>query len=223
MLAAGGTAIAGYLLGSISFGIISTYLFTKKDIRSMGSANTGMTNVLRSVGLVAGLITGIGDFTKGIGAVILGRWLFTMAGLTPNIGAWLAAACVIFGHIFPLYNGFKGGKAVMTSAGILIVLDFRIFLIVMGIFLITFVLSRIVSLSALVAATATPIASFCVSYFSNGEWVYITVFSALIAALLFITLRDNIKRLRAGTEPKLVVQKQTFRQKRKPKQVEQKQ
>lgn len=202
-----GITIVSYLLGSLNFGIILTWLFVKKDIRTMGSGNTGMTNVLRSVGSLAGALTGFGDFAKGAAAILFGSWLARLVAIDVNIGSWLAAVFVLVGHLYPVFYNFKGGKAVMTSAGVILVLNPVIFLFGMILFLVIFLFSRIVSLSALVTACALPVISWAVCFFSGQEWVFPTVFSALIAILLSITLRDNIVRLRKGEEKKLVVKK----------------
>lgn len=199
------TVLESYLLGSLCFGIIVTRLFIHKDIRDFGSGNAGMTNVLRSVGPVAGALTGLGDFAKGAAAIILGRLLFSAAALEPSLGGYIAAAGALAGHLFPLYFGFKGGKGVMITAGILLVLDPRLLLAAGLAFAITFACSRIVSLSSIVASLALPIANFVINTLSGGERVYSTIFTALIGAFIIFMHRSNIKRILAGEEKKLVI------------------
>jgi len=198
-------ALSGYLIGAINFGIIFTYIFVKKDIRTMGSGNAGMTNVLRSVGFVPGVLTGVFDFAKGIGAVLLGSWLFTLAGGEPYVGKCLAAACVLVGNLYPVFFGFKGGKGVMTSAGILVVLNPWLLLICAVVFGISFIITRIVSLSVLIGVSVLPVCTGIICYLAEQEIFFTTLFTTMITVMLFLTLGDNIKRLRAGTEKKLII------------------
>lgn len=197
--------IGSYLLGSISFGLVFARIFGHTDVRGLGSGNTGMTNVLRSIGLVPGILTGVGDFAKGVGAVLLGQWLFGLAGLDPSVGKYVAAVFVLAGHLFPLYFGFRGGKGVMTSAAVILMLDIYMALPIAVIFFVAFFCCRIVSLSVLIAITPMPFITLALAFMRQSEIGYSTIFSALITVLLYITLRDNIKRLRAGTETKLVI------------------
>ena len=201
------TVLESYLLGSICFGIIFTRLYIHKDIRDFGSGNAGMTNVLRSVGASAGALTGIGDFAKGAAAIVIGRALFSAAALEPMLGGYLAAAGALAGHLFPLYFNFRGGKGVMITAGMLLVLDPRLLLAVGLAFGITFAISRIVSLSSLVAALVLPIANFVITTLSGTERLYSTIFCALISAFIIFMHRANIKRILAGEEKKLVIKK----------------
>ncbi len=201
------TALAGYLLGSIDFGIIFTRAFTHTDIRDYGSGNAGMTNVLRSVGPVPGILTGIGDFSKGALAIIAGRLLFTWGGLDMYLGGYLAAMCVLLGHLFPVYFGFRGGKGVMTTAGILLMINPRLLLIVLSVFAIVFAISKMVSLASLCAAASLPIANAALSLLLGEPWLVSTAFALVMASLIFITHRSNIKRILNGTESKLVIKK----------------
>lgn len=200
-----GTIIGAYLLGSISFGLIFARLFAHTDVRDLGSGNTGMTNVLRSIGLVPGILTGLGDFAKGVGAVWLGYWLFGLAGLDPSVGKYVGAAFVLVGHLFPVFFGFRGGKGVMTSGAVILMLDIYMALPIVVIFFIAFACCRIVSLSVLIAITPMPVITLGLALVRHTEMLYSTIFSAMIMVLLYITLRENVKRLRAGTEKKLVI------------------
>ncbi|MEA5050095.1 MAG: glycerol-3-phosphate 1-O-acyltransferase PlsY [Oscillospiraceae bacterium] len=201
------TALGAYLLGSLCFGIIFTRLFAHEDIRSKGSGNAGMTNVLRSVGLRAGALTGVGDFAKGVAALVLGRAIFLSAGLDPQTGAYVAAFGALAGHLFPLYFGFRGGKGVMTSAGILLVLN-PLLLVVLGcVFALVFALSKIVSLASLAAALCFPIANFVACTLSGTERTVSTIVAAAMAALVFWSHRANIRRLANGTEKRLEINK----------------
>lgn len=111
-------AAAAYLLGSLSFSIIVTRLLYHKDIRTFGSGNAGMTNVLRTFGKGAAALTIVGDIGKGILAVLLAKWAFgAFTAADPIYGAYIAAFCAVLGHVYPVYFGFKGGKAVSVATG----------------------------------------------------------------------------------------------------------
>ena len=114
-------AAAAYLLGSLSFSIIVTRLLYHKDIRTFGSGNAGMTNVLRTFGKGAAALTIVGDIGKGILAVLLAKWAFgAFTAADPIYGAYIAAFCAVLGHVYPVYFGFKGGKAVSVATGTII-------------------------------------------------------------------------------------------------------
>ncbi|MCY1714292.1 glycerol-3-phosphate 1-O-acyltransferase PlsY [Caproiciproducens galactitolivorans] len=218
-------AIISYLLGSISFSIIFTKKFNKVDIRSMGSGNAGATNVLRSVGTKAAIFTFIFDFAKGAVSVIIGKEIFgficTMTGASPIIaqyGAYIAGVACVIGHIYPVYFDFKGGKGVLTSAAMIALIDWRVFLIVISVFIILFLTTRIVSLSSMSAAASFPVATFLITYFidyrnadaSAGPvtltYVWVTSAIALIMAFTIIyEHRANIERIKNGTEKKLTI------------------
>ncbi len=201
------TAVVAYLLGSISFGVIFTKLFDHKDIRTMGSGNTGMTNVLRSAGVGAGALTGLGDFLKGVAAIALGRLFFDLAGIDIFVGGCIAAGCVLLGHLFPVYFGFKGGKGVMTSAGVLLLIDPLMLLFSAIVFALVFWRSRIISAASLATAALLPFVSVAASLLHGRSIIPTTILSVCMSALVIITHRTNIKRLREGTESKLVIKK----------------
>ncbi len=201
------TAVGAYLLGSLSFGVITTRLFLKKDIRTMGSGNAGMTNVLRSAGVLPGVLTGLGDFAKGTAAILWGRWLFGLAAWSAYAGGCLAALFVLAGHLFPLYFGFRGGKGVMTSAGILLVLNPLALSILAVIFAITFAISRTVSIGSLAVAACYPLVTLVFCLMRGEAWAAPTLLAAGMGALVFYTHRSNLARLRAGTEPKTTIRR----------------
>jgi len=220
LLCIAGTALIPYLIGSVNFGIPVTWFFIRKDIRTLGSGNTGTTNVLRSVGLVPGILTGVGDFVKGTVSMIIGLILFREAGLDPYVGRCMAAVFVLLGHLFPVWYQFKGGKGIMTTGGCLVMLDPLLTLICVLVYLVVFLAKRITSLAGLVAGPCIPVVNLILSLLRqnkilptgglfNGtdEVVFSTMFSALIAVLFYITLRDNLKRLKEGKETPLVVAK----------------
>ncbi len=197
------TALISYLLGSISFAVIVSRALAHKDVRDYGSGNAGLTNVVRNFGKLPGLLTLVGDFSKGVVAVMLGRVIFArLAGLEPQYGACVAGLFVIIGHIFPVFFGFRGGKGVLTTAGIALVIDPRVFLIAVSIFIIVFLITRIVSISSITAAFSYPIATYVVNALSGRPDVVDTVLTACIGVILIYMHRANIKRLINGTEPK---------------------
>lgn len=234
-------AAVSYLLGSINFAIITTKAFTGKDVRQAGSGNAGMTNVMRTAGLLPGTITFVGDFCKGIVAVVLGKyaltplltaWLpaeaaseagiFAVSALTPLIGGAIAGCFCLLGHVFPVFFGFRGGKGIATAAGTMLIMDWRLFLIEIGIFLILFLGSRIISLGSVVAAVCYPvIIHICMRLFPPADatnaaalavrpvataWI-LTLFALLTALLVLFKHKDNILRLIKGEEKKLTLKK----------------
>jgi glycerol-3-phosphate acyltransferase PlsY len=187
------TAIAfagGYLLGSIPFAYIITNLFGLGDIRKVGSGNVGMTNVLRTGNRLAAALTLIGDIGKGVAAVLIAKQFGELAAMGAALGAFT-------GHIFPVWLGFKGGKGVATFIGILTALNLPVALIVAATWITTALIGQISSLAGLVAAAASPLYMLLF-----GPWEY-AVGAALLAVLIFITHRENIRRLLAGQEPKI--------------------
>lgn len=215
--------IIAYLLGSINVAILVTKIFTGKDIRTMGSGNAGFTNVMRSVGKTAGIITFVGDFLKCVAAVIIGGLIFkTMSTDTVNMkelsgyGEYLAGVCCFFGHIFPVYFKFKGGKGVVTMAALIACINFPVFLISVSIFIIIFLISKIISLSSLISSVVFTITTFVFTYMYNFKYLnevgfeYVVTVSVLtlgITVTTFIKHRSNIQRLLSGTEKKLTLKK----------------
>lgn len=219
-------ALVSYLLGSLSFSIIFTKVFNHNiDICKLGSGNAGATNVLRSVGTKAAIFTFIFDFTKGAVSVMMGRAVFQYfcnLNATPMViaqyGAYIAGIACVIGHIFPVFFGFKGGKGVLTSAAMIALIDWRVFIIVILVFIIVFLFTKIVSLSSICGSAAIPVANFIITYFlyyRGGKstvgpvslsYVFITTaISLLMAFLLIIEHKPNIERIKNGTEQKLKV------------------
>ena len=182
--------IIGYLFGSIPFGLVLTRLAGTEDLRSIGSGNIGATNVLRTgrKGLAAATL--VLDALKGTVAVIIASYGGPQAAMLAGLGAFL-------GHLFPVWLKFKGGKGVAVYIGILIGLFWPAAIVFCAIWLITAVISRYSSLSALVASVVAPI--FLLAY---GHLTLAALF-ALLTLLLFYMHRANISRLMAGTEGKI--------------------
>ena len=186
--------VLGYLLGAIPTGIVAGRAFAGVDPRDAGSRNIGFTNVLRVAGKTAGIVTLIGDMGKGAMAVYLARLL-----LGPSAGDFILASggAAILGHMFPIYLGFKGGKGVATALGVLLAADLLIGGILVAVWLISAAIWRMSSLAALIAFTSLP---FWVWLFHPS--LSMAALSTGIIILIIYRHRDNISRLRAGTESK---------------------
>jgi len=186
-----GTAVvAGYLIGSVPFGLIFTRLAGLGDIRTIGSGNTGATNVLRTGNRKLAALTLLCDILKGLLAVLV------FSGYGPLLGV-IAGFFAFLGHIFPVWLGFKGGKGVATYIGVLIGIAWPCAVIFVLVWLATAIISRYSSLSALVAAVVVPVFAF----FSLPA----TVSGIIILMSIIIILKHhtNIRRLCNGTESRI--------------------
>jgi len=185
-----------YLLGSIPCGLVLTRLFASADIRRSGSGNIGATNVARVAGPVLGLATLCGDFCKGWAPVALAARLdLPPAAAAPY--ALVMALLAVLGHVFPVYTGWRGGgKGVATAAGGFFGLAPPAVWIALGVFGLVLALTRRVSAGSLAAAAALPPAVFG----ATGS-VVLCAGAAITAVIVFVRHADNIRRLRAGTEP----------------------
>jgi glycerol-3-phosphate acyltransferase PlsY len=188
-------ATASYLLGSIPFGIVITRALGLGDLRQIGSGNIGATNVLRTGNRAAAAATLILDAAKGAVAVLLAR---ALAG--PD-AAQVAALFAFLGHLYPIWLGFRGGKGVATFLGTLLALAWPVGLAACATWALTAAVSRISSLSALVAAGLAPV---WLLIFGRGQMLVLVV---ILAALVFLRHGANIARLRAGTEPRIGAKK----------------
>ncbi|MEI6559431.1 MAG: glycerol-3-phosphate 1-O-acyltransferase PlsY [Rhodospirillaceae bacterium] len=184
-------AAAGYLLGSIPFGLLLTWLAGLGDIRSIGSGNIGATNVLRTGNKALAAATLLLDGGKGAAAVLLAGLLL---GEAPALAA---AAGAMLGHSFPVWLGFKGGKGVATALGILLAAAWPVGLSVALVWLLTAYVFRISSLAALVAAGLAPLLAWALA---GGP---LAVAALFIAGLIFIRHEANIRRLLRGEEPRI--------------------
>ena len=194
MLASIGLAVAAYLIGSISFAVVTSKLFGLPDPHSYGSGNPGATNVLRTGNKAAALVTLIGDGVKGWFAV----WLAQKLG--PGLGAaeWAvpaAALAVFLGHVFPVFHRFQGGKGVATGAGIVLALYWPLGLGLAVLWLVMAFGFKISSLAALTAAVLMPIGAFWVFGNSLTAWALVP-----IALLLIWRHKANIRQLLEGKE-----------------------
>jgi glycerol-3-phosphate acyltransferase PlsY len=196
-------AIAGYLLGSIPFGYIFVRLFRHEDIRATGSGNIGATNVVRSGARGLGILTLFFDLFKGSLAVFAGLWINAyFNGLFVNssgIAPAIAGCAAIIGHVFPVWLGFRGGKGVATGLGIFLVLVWKAALAALLIFVIVFLITRIVSLASILASASMPPLAL---WLANAHPVPTAAVVAFILIPLIIILKhhENIRRLLSGTE-----------------------
>lgn len=180
-----------YLLGSVPTGFLSGYL-SGVDIRQAGSGNIGATNVARVMGKRLGFITLVGDMAKGF----IPAFLSLQLGFSLSITGLVALAAVI-GHLYPIFLRFQGGKGVATAFGAFLWLAPKPALILVLVFSLVAMASRVVSLASLIAAVLAPVAFWVFSYPPPLIWL-----SLLIAVLIILRHRENIQRLVAGVEPR---------------------
>ncbi len=191
--------VISYLLGSINSSILVSRTFHKVDIRQYGSGNAGSTNAFRVMGKKWAIPVVLFDLLKGALAVWFGYLMLSGAG-EGNLGKLIAGVAAIVGHIFPVFFEFRGGKGVMTTAAIVALVDWRAFLIVMGVFLIATLLTRWVSLGSILAAAGIPVAMYVFHAGGGRETAIFVAVSAVISLIVIIMHRENIKRILAGTE-----------------------
>ena len=185
--------LAAYLVGSVPFAVVCSKLFGLADPRSYGSKNPGATNVLRSGNKAAAAMTLLGDMAKGWLAVFLAQLLAPKYGFADGlIGA--VALAVFFGHLYPIFLGFKGGKGVATAAGVLLALDPALGLITLGVWLTIAFLLRYSSLAALVAAASAPVTAFL--FWGSGVLLLVV---GIVAMVLIGKHWANLQRLMAWT------------------------
>lgn len=202
--------VISYLLGSCNSSIITVRLLKHEDIREHGSKNAGLTNTLRCYGKIPALITLIGDLGKGIVSVLLSIFVFNLivgkGSFDSMTVGYISGIAAILGHIFPVYYGFKGGKGVLVSCSILIVIDPLTFVIIIPFFAVVLLISKYVSVASISAAVFYPILTFLLHYFAENVDLNLciihTVLVAITSVLLIYMHRTNIQRLKNGTENK---------------------
>ncbi len=187
------SALAAYLIGSIPFGLILTRIAGHGDIRKIGSGNIGATNVLRTGDKKLAVLTLLLDGVKGFASILLAKFMVTDV---ISVVAWMGLATIL-GHVFPVWLKFKGGKGVATSIGVAFGLNWMMGAAACVIWLLMAALFRYSSLSALVAIGLLPVLALI---FSQSPALLPLL---LISCLVIWRHKDNIKRLRAGTEPKI--------------------
>lgn len=195
-------SVLPYLLGSLNAAIIVSRYKYHDDIRNHGSGNAGLTNMARVFGKKGALFTLLGDIAKQflsvlIGIILCGEW-----------GAYVAGVFCMFGHIFPLYYHFRGGKGVLTAATMILMIDWQVFLITFALFLLTVLITRYVSLGSIIGGFALPGVVYS-SAVLRGTMPSLPaiIFSIFIGLLLIFMHRSNIRRLFNGTENKFKFKK----------------
>ena len=196
----------GYLLGSLPTGWLAGRWLAGIDLRQLGSGSTGATNVLRQLGKGPALVVFLVDVLKGSAAVLLAKALLQPSGFTPITDWWVVAAglAALAGHIWPVWLGWKGGKAVATGLGMLLGLVPAVGLACFGTFLACLTLSRIVSLSSVVAALSLPLLMLgAFAGAGTGLRPAYLALALLTTAMVVWRHRSNLQRLLAGQEPRL--------------------
>lgn len=206
-------AIIAYLIGSINFSVILSKKMAGFDVREKGSGNAGSTNMLRSVGKKAAALTLICDILKGVVsigiAILLGN---VVDNMNREILLQIAGIAVVIGHTFPIFFGFRGGKGVATSLGVILMSNWQIGLICLVFALVLMVLTRMVSLGSCAAAVLFPVLTLFINtnytVLSDGKSgkVYF-IYSVLLAIIVLFNHRSNIKRILNGTENKVGTKK----------------
>lgn len=210
-------AIGAYLIGSVNFSILLSRLISGEDIRKSGSGNAGATNMLRTYGKKMGVITLLLDVLKGVVVILIFKVLTnngicrTDSGVGQEIldaGDYIAGVFVALGHNFPLYFGFKGGKGVATSLGVILMIDWKVGLIIgLGAILIM-ALTRYVSLGSVLGGAAFIVVEIVRAIVTQNINIVQIICSVILGGLLIARHHANIKRLINGTENKLGAKKQ---------------
>ena len=201
--------IISYLIGSISFSVIISKKMAGFDVREKGSGNAGATNMLRSVGVKAAVLTLIGDCLKGVVAILIAVLIGKIAkNLDKALLVQLAGIAVILGHTFPIFFNFKGGKGVATALGVVLVTNWQIGLICLVFALVLMALSRMVSLGSVGACVLFPVlVLFIKNNYIVTEGSSYLIYSIILAIIVAFNHRSNIKRLLNGTENKISFKK----------------
>jgi glycerol-3-phosphate acyltransferase PlsY len=192
-------AAVGYLLGSANSSLI-VGKFYGVDIRTMGSGNAGTTNTLRNLGKTAAFFVIIGDVLKGVIACLAGLYIIGNVEGMGKLGVMLGGVSAVIGHNWPVYFGFKGGKGILTSFSVVLMMDWKIGLMLFGVFLITVAATRYVSLGSVLASALFPVVAAIPVFHKSPAFI---IFALVISFLAIIRHRSNIERIFAGSESKL--------------------
>ena len=200
-------AVISYLIGSINFAVLLSKKMAGFDVRTKGSGNAGSTNMLRSVGKKAAALTLVFDILKGVIAILIACLIGKIPGLDASVLVQTAGIFSIIGHTFPIFYGFKGGKGVATSLGVLLVTNWNIGLVCLLFALLLMAFTRWVSLGSIAAAVLFPILVIFMpstAYIAEGNYI---AFSIILAVIVIFNHRENVKRLIQGKENKLSFKK----------------
>ena len=207
VLIAAVSAVQAYLLGSIDTGILVSKFLYHDDVRKYGSGAAGMTNMLRTFGKKAAALTAFGDVLKGVLAVCIGRWLFTLmpesTTLSPYLAVYLAAIFAIIGHLKPLYFGFKGGKGVLVAGGAILAIQPVLLPFLAIIFLVCLIPTGMVSLGSIAMAASYPVLTLIYGLlkgFAADDLIVCVVGAAIMGGMVIWMHRANIQRIREGKE-----------------------
>ena len=207
VLIAAVSAVQAYLLGSIDTGILVSKFLYHDDVRKYGSGAAGMTNMLRTFGKKAAALTAFGDVLKGVLAVCIGRWLFTLMPestmLSPYLAVYLAAIFAIIGHLKPLYFGFKGGKGVLVAGGAILAVQPILLPVLTVVFLLCLVPTGMVSLGSIAMAASYPVLTLIYGLlkgFAADDLIVCVVGAAIMGGMVIWMHRANIQRIREGKE-----------------------
>ena len=201
------SAVQAYLLGSIDTGILVSKFLYHDDVRKYGSGAAGMTNMLRTFGKKAAALTAFGDVLKGVLAVCIGRWLFTLmpesTTISPYLAVYLAAIFAIIGHLKPLYFGFKGGKGVLVAGGAILAIQPILLPVLTVVFLLCLVPTGMVSLGSIAMAASYPVLTLIYGLlkgFAADDLIVCVVGAAIMGGMVIWMHRSNIQRIRDGKE-----------------------
>lgn len=195
------SAILSYGLCCLNGALMISRLVYREDVREKGSGNAGLTNFIRIYGTKSAVAVVLVDVLKTVAAVLLSEWLFGRFVGDVRLGAYWAGFWATIGHSYPCTEGFRGGKGVLCGGTLLVLLDWRIAVIGLGLFALTVLLTRYVSLGSLLATLSYPITT-AVFFFAEPHAVWLIVFSSAVALSIFWSHRMNIVRLFRGTESK---------------------
>ena len=205
-------AIIAYAIGSVNFSVIFSKKIAGFDVREKGSGNAGTTNMLRTVGKKAAAITLVCDILKGVVSIGIAILLGNIPDVNKELLVQIAGVAVVLGHTFPVFFGFKGGKGVATSLGVLLLSNWQIGLICLVFGVVLIILTRMVSVGSCSAAVLFPI----LTLFINDHYTILTegksgnvyfIYSVILAVIVLFNHRSNIKRILNGTENKISLKK----------------
>lgn len=222
------TAATGYFWGSLNSALIVSRFMRYEDIRRQGSGNAGATNMYRTHGKLAAILTIVGDFLKVVPAVLLARVFFeaadrNMASVATGLASsssisgnsslgfdpgYVAGLFVLLGHIFPVFFDFKGGKGVMPAFALVLLLNPPAFLVLLGIAVPVFLIFRIMSLVSVLNALLLPIVTVTLGLIRQTGFLYETLITLGYTVLVLYSHRDNIRRLLSGKEKPIVARSQ---------------
>ena len=202
-------AVISYLIGSINFSVIISKKVAGFDVREKGSGNAGSTNMLRSVGKGAAVLTLLCDILKGVVAILIAIGIGNLVkDADKGLLVQIAGVAVVLGHTFPIFFGFKGGKGVATSLGILLMTNWQIGLICLVFALVLMALTQMVSLGSCAVAVLFPVLTlFIKEHYIVAEGGNYFIYSVILAVIVLYNHRSNIKRMLNGTENKLSLKK----------------